>query len=112
MMKKIISVFLICLTVSSAVFAEKKPKYISPNSDGVQDELEIPLHISDKRYVSAWSLVIMDENKNVVRTIGNKIALPEKVGFKSFFKQLISVKQGIQIPEKIMWNGAKMVLHI
>ena len=55
-MKKLVLSALILTTVfSSALFAEKKPKYISPNSDGVQDELSIPLHITDKRYVESWS---------------------------------------------------------
>ena len=99
-------VFAALCAMALPLFAESKPKYISPNSDGVQDELNIPLHITAKRYVSSWSLVIMDENHNVVRTIGNKVALPSKVGFKSFFKQLVSVKQGIPVPETVSWNGA------
>lgn len=81
-------------------------KYISPNSDGVQDELVIPLKISDKRYVQAWSLVIMDSQHNVVRTIENKIARPSKMTFKAFFKQLFTPKQGVAIPDTITWNGA------
>ncbi|MCR4580038.1 MAG: OmpA family protein [Treponema sp.] len=82
------------------------PKYISPNNDGVKDELVIPLNISDKRYIQGWSLVIMDSNHQVVRTIENKVALPEKVGFKSFFKQLVTPKQGVVVPESVSWNGA------
>ncbi|MCQ2572852.1 MAG: OmpA family protein [Treponema sp.] len=106
-MKKILLTALIVLNVLTLpLFAEKKAKYISPNSDGVQDELSIPLNITDKRYVASWSLVILDENKNTVRTIGNKVALPSKVGFKSFFKQLVSIKQGIPVPETVTWNGA------
>ena len=104
MNKKFLSIGLVLVLISASMMAE--PKYISPNSDGVQDELVIPLKISDKRYVQGWSLVIMDANHNVVRTIGNKVALPEKVGFKSFFKQLVTAKQGVQIPESISWNGA------
>ncbi|MCQ2576476.1 MAG: OmpA family protein [Treponema sp.] len=90
--------------VTGALYAA--PKYISPNNDGVKDELVIPLNISDKRYVQGWSLVIMSQDKTVVRTIGNKVALPEKIGFKSFFKQLVTPKQGVTIPESITWNGA------
>ena len=89
---------------ASALFAA--PKYISPNNDGIQDELVIPLNISDKRYIQGWSLVIMDSNHQVVRTIENKVALPEKVGFKSFFKQLVTPKQGVVVPESVSWNGA------
>ena len=71
-MKKIVSVFCIFTFIFSAICA--KPKYISPNNDGVQDELEIPLQISDKRYVQGWSLVIMNEQKEVVRVIENKVS--------------------------------------
>ena len=90
--------------ITAALFAA--PKYISPNNDGVQDELKIPLNISDKRFIQGWSLVIMDSNKNVVRVIENKVALPEKVGFKSFFKQLVTPKQGVVVPDSVSWNGA------
>ncbi len=81
-------------------------KYISPNNDGVQDELVIPMKISDKRYVQAWSLVIMDSNHNVVRTIGNKVAMPTRFTFKMFFKQLFTPKQSILVPDTVTWNGA------
>lgn len=103
MKTKFTALFLLVLAVCSA---SAKPKYISPNSDGVQDELVIPLHISEKRFVQAWSLVIMDSNKKVIRVIENKVALPEKLGFKSFFKQLVTPKQGVVVPESIVWNGA------
>lgn len=103
-MKKLLSLALVLALLPTVLLA--KPKYISPNNDGIQDELEIPLNISDKRFVQAWSLVIMDSNKNVIRTIGNKVALPSKVGFKSFFKQLVTPQQGIEIPKSISWNGA------
>ena len=93
------------LALMIPVFAFAKTRYISPNNDGVQDALEIPLRISDKRYIQGWSLVIMDENKNVVRTIENKVSLPEKLGFKTFFKQLITPKHGVEIPASITWNG-------
>ena len=84
MNKKILISGLLLATVT--VFAAAEPKYISPNNDGVQDELVIPMKISDKRYVQGWSLVIMDENHNVVRTIENKIARPSKLTFKAFLK--------------------------
>ena len=104
MNKKIfISGFFMAAVLVSAV---ADTKYISPNSDGVQDELVIPMKISDKRYVQAWSLVIMDSQHNVVRTIENKIARPSKMTFKAFFKQLFTPKQGVAIPDTITWNGA------
>ncbi len=103
-MKKFVLFALLSALVLTSVFA--KPKYISPNNDGVKDELVIPLSISEKRYILGWSLVIMDENHEVVRVIENKNALPEKVGFKSFFKQFITPKKGVDVPETVSWNGA------
>ena len=103
-MKKLVSIFIALALFAGFAFA--KEKYISPNNDGIQDELVIPLNISDKRYVQGWSLVIMNESGEVVRTIENKVALPSKLGFKSFFKQLIAKKEGVVIPESITWNGA------
>ncbi len=104
-MRKMKSVKIALLALMIPVCAFAKTRYISPNNDGVQDALEIPLRISDKRYVQGWSLVIMDENKNVVRTIENKVSLPEKLGFKTFFKQLITPKHGVEIPSSVTWNG-------
>ena len=106
MNKKSLKIALFALSASAVAFsAFAKTRYISPNNDGVQDALEIPLKISDKRYVQGWSLVIMDSNKKVVRTIENKVALPEKIGIKSFFKQIITPKHGVEIPSSITWNG-------
>ncbi len=79
--------------------------YISPNNDGINDELTIPLSIRDTRYISEWALVIEDAEGNVVRTIGNKVALPESLTFSSFFKQLFTPKQGVDVPESVIWNG-------
>ena len=104
-MRKMKSVKIALLALMIPVCAFAKTRYISPNNDGVQDALEIPLRISDKRYVQGWSLVIMDENKNVVRTIENKVSLPEKLGFKTSFKQLITPKHGVEIPSSVTWNG-------
>ncbi len=94
------------LMAALTVYAAAEPKYISPNNDGIQDELVIPMKISDKRYVQGWSLVIMDADHNVVRTIENKIARPTKMTFKAFFKQLFSPKQGVSVPDFVTWNGA------
>ena len=105
-MKKIRFITFAILFALCAGFGFAKEKYISPNNDGVQDELVIPLNISDRRYVQGWSLVIMNEGGEVIRTIENKVALPSKLGFKSFFKQLIAKKEGVPIPESITWNGA------
>ena len=85
----LISIFsLLFLTIfcSSMIFSqEAKTLFISPNNDGIQDELIIPLSISEKRYIVEWSLIILDSEGNVVRTIGNKEKRPENITVKNFF---------------------------
>ena len=104
------------LMAAVTVFAVAEPKYISPNNDGIQDELAIPMKISDKRYVQGWSLVIMDSNHNVVRTIENKIARPTKMTFKAFFKQLFTPKQGVKSclkkALKVIFEGRAILFSI
>lgn len=108
-MKKILIKTIFLSLIFSCVFAEEsknKIRYISPNSDGVQDELVIPLKITDKRMITAWSLVIEDSSGKVVRTIENKSVLPASVTVKGFFKQLVKPKKGVEIPETVSWNGS------
>jgi len=100
----ILTLFFI-LSCGLPLFAQKETVYISPNSDGVQDELEVPLYVSDKRYIKEWSFVITDENGNTVRTIGNKIKFPEKITFKNFFSRLFEEKKGVDIPSSVIWDG-------
>jgi len=101
--KNILAAVFILFAASS--FAEKAPVYISPNNDGVQDTLNVPLLIKEKRYVSEWSFTISDENGKVVRTIGNKEKRPDRITFKTFFKSLFTPKQGVTIPATVTWNG-------
>jgi flagellar hook assembly protein FlgD len=93
------------ILMAAGAYAEKAPVYISPNNDGVQDTLEVPLQIKEKRYVSEWSFTISDESGKVVRTIGNKEKRPDRITFKTFFKSLFTPKQGVDIPSSVSWNG-------
>ena len=101
---KILLTLFLGLFIANSIFAT--PKYISPSSGGKNDSLVIPFKVSDKRFIQGWSLVIMNSNREVVRTIENKVALPTKVGFKGFFKQLVTEKKGVVVPDEIIWNGA------
>lgn len=96
----------ICLALNTLVFAERAPDYISPNNDGVQDTLVIPLKIKEKRYIKEWKLTIYNMEDKVVRTISNKRAVfDEKLDFVTFFKKIINPKAGVDIPENVVWNG-------
>ena len=79
-------------------------KYISPNSDGVQDVLEFPLSITDQRYVMAWECTFENEKGEVVRTIANKETRPQLSG-KSFWKLLTKAKSGVEVPDTLRWDG-------
>jgi outer membrane protein OmpA-like peptidoglycan-associated protein/flagellar hook assembly protein FlgD len=79
--------------------------YISPNNDGVQDEVSIPVKITDSRYLVRYALVVEDSGNRRVRIIENKEKRAENEGFRGFFERLFSVKKGIDIPELIRWDG-------
>jgi outer membrane protein OmpA-like peptidoglycan-associated protein/flagellar hook assembly protein FlgD len=81
------------------------PAYVSPNNDGVQDALEIPVKITDQRYVVGWTLTIADEKGEAVRKIFNKESRPETEGFKGFWDRLTYVKKGVDVPDELVWNG-------
>lgn len=106
-MKKSFLCFLfLTIVCCSSIFAQdSKYLFISPNNDGVQDELVIPLSIDEKRYVSEWSLIILDSEGNAVRTIGNKEKRPETLTVKTFFQSLFAKKEGVVVPESVTWNG-------
>ena len=72
-MKKLKLIFaVLCLFAGIQTYAERAPEYISPNNDGVQDTLVIPLKIKEKRYIKEWKLSIYNEDGKIIRTIGNK----------------------------------------
>jgi outer membrane protein OmpA-like peptidoglycan-associated protein/flagellar hook assembly protein FlgD len=79
--------------------------YISPNFDGVQDEVVIPLQITDQRYVMSYKLTVSDSSGKVVREIANKEDRPENVDAASILQRLVYVRSGIQVPATLVWDG-------
>jgi len=79
--------------------------YVSPNLDGKQDNLDLPLSISDERYVKGYRLFIKDEKGIVVRTIENKEQRTENMDLDNVVNRLLYVKSGVQVPESISWDG-------
>ncbi len=106
MIKKILLLLVVSIATTTSIFANTtKIVYISPNNDGVQDELVIPLKIKEVRFLAEWAFIVENSEGETVRTIGNKIPLPEKLTFFNFWKQLFTPKQGVTIPDSITWNG-------
>ena len=79
--------------------------YISPNNDGIKDSVEIPVKITDTRYIKGFSFIIENQDGEEVKRIENKEKRPENVGFAGFFKRLFYVEKGVDIPETIRWDG-------
>lgn len=73
--------------------------YMSPNNDGVQDELVLNIQVTDQGFIRYWKLEIYNANGDVVRT---KESHPDIENEKpAFFKK----KENIDIPEKLTWDG-------
>lgn len=79
--------------------------YVSPNQDGVQDSLVVPVSITDERYIKGYVFKLLNEDGEVVRRIENKEERPENKSFKNILDRLLEVKSGIEIPEEIRWDG-------
>ncbi|MBN1241399.1 MAG: OmpA family protein [Spirochaetales bacterium] len=79
--------------------------YMSPNDDGRNDEIVLPLSIEDERYLSGYTFMALAEDGTVVRSIGNKETPPEAADLKGAFRSLLYVKKGIPVPAELTWNG-------
>ena len=79
--------------------------YISPNNDGIKDDLTFPINISDTRYLKGYAFIIKDADGNIIREIRNKEKRVENQGFTGFFDRLFSIESGIDIPEEFRWDG-------
>jgi flagellar hook assembly protein FlgD/outer membrane protein OmpA-like peptidoglycan-associated protein len=81
------------------------PAYISPNYDGVQDELIIPYSVTDERYISSYLWRVEDEDGNTVRSYVNKDERPENESVRNLWSRLVSPKEGTPLPEVVRWDG-------
>jgi outer membrane protein OmpA-like peptidoglycan-associated protein/flagellar hook assembly protein FlgD len=86
-------------------FDYPEEQYISPNYDGTQDELNLPLMVDDQRFIKGYILTITDEEGNVVRRFYNKDKRPENSSFNSLFQRLRTPEQSIPVPESFRWDG-------
>jgi flagellar hook assembly protein FlgD/flagellar motor protein MotB len=80
-------------------------RWISPNNDGLADDLEFPVSITDQRYVTEWKLEIADASGTAARTYRNKEMRPETQGVKKFMYRLLVAKTGVEVPPTLRWDG-------
>ena len=83
----------------------ESPQYISPNYDGIQDELLIPYSVTDERFVTSYLWEVIDSDGNSVRTYVNKDERPENESVKNLWSRLISPETGTVLPEEFRWDG-------
>jgi len=77
-----------------------EPKYFSPNHDGKNDYLLVPVRITDDNYVVSWEMKIIDEDGNTVRVIENTVR-----GYDSFSMGRRGTRGLINLPTTIRWDG-------
>jgi outer membrane protein OmpA-like peptidoglycan-associated protein/flagellar hook assembly protein FlgD len=97
--------------------SEWGPAYLSPNSDGSHDLINIPVTITDKRYLESYELRVYrgspDEPavlsgaaaKDLVRVKANKESRPENSDLEGLWKRLTYVQTGLASPGELSWNG-------
>lgn len=78
---------------------------ISPNYDGIQDELIVPFTVEDDRYIKGYKITVKDSSGNTVKEIYNKDERPENANFSNFFDRLFAEKESVAIPETFRWDG-------
>jgi len=79
--------------------------YMSPNLDGVKDNMLLPIGITDQRQIKGYRLVIEDSRGKVVKEIVNKDERPENIDLQTIVDRLLYVKSGITIPPSLRWDG-------
>ncbi len=83
----------------------KDPIYISPNLNGVQDELDFPYSVKDERYIMGYTFSVYNEDGTLVKEFKNKDERPENESFKNIFDRLFAAKNGTGLPETFRWDG-------
>ncbi|MEI8095652.1 MAG: FlgD immunoglobulin-like domain containing protein [Spirochaetales bacterium] len=92
-------------TLAPVVAIDTSLHFISPNNDGVQDTLDLPVTISDERFITSYRIAVYDVKKALVRSIQSALPLPQAEGFDQILNRLAYVKHGVTIPPTLSWNG-------
>jgi len=81
------------------------PIYISPNLNGVQDELDIKYSADDERYIAGYTFSIFNDKGDLVKEFKNKDERPENESFKNIFDRMFAPASGTALPETFRWDG-------
>jgi flagellar hook assembly protein FlgD/outer membrane protein OmpA-like peptidoglycan-associated protein len=79
--------------------------YISPNGDGVQDALVVPVRITDSRYIQEYVLSIKDAAGSTVRSIRDREAWPAGGGSREVGRRFVYSLKDVKVPGELVWDG-------
>ncbi len=79
--------------------------YLSPDLNGVQDELNLSYTAEDERYIMGYTFSVYNEEGDLVREFRNKDERPENESFKNIFDRMFSAITGASLPETFRWDG-------
>ncbi len=79
-------------------------EWISPNNDGILDDLVVPFTIVDESAIEGFAFVVENEAGEVVRRIENKDNPPE-LTFDALVEEIRAGETGITVPESVRWDG-------
>ncbi len=87
---------------------EITPDYtcISPNYDGIQDEVMFDIEVNDSSRIKGWRLQITDERDMVVRefTVSER-EMEDSLTPLSFLERFVTRKDALTVPGSILWDG-------
>ena len=78
---------------------------LSPNNDGTQDLVRLPVRISDNRFLQSYKLEVRNEEGEVVRTIRNPEYREEVRTETGLWDRITAVEAGIPAPDSLSWSG-------
>ena len=87
------------------VLKQGEKVYISPDLNGVQDEINTPFTVEDERYIMGYYMTIRNEDGDIVKEFRNKDERPENESFKNIFDRMFAEKKGTTLPESFRWDG-------
>ena len=81
-------------------------EYVSPDLDGVQDDLVLPIEITDEGYVAGYRLALEDPDGGVVRELGSHDRQEEEAGgLRRALDRLLESRTAIEVPATLRWDG-------
>lgn len=81
-------------------------RYISPNTDGIQDFVLFTLSVSDTSKIGGWRLQIKNDAGTVVKEYRvSDRDMEESLTLKSFIQKIWTPRESAVVPETIFWDG-------